>query len=184
MAGRPLPADAPLDLEVWLEGHRPARQGAELDIHTRVSLNGEPEWEGVTTALARGPWKDEHAASAPDELEALSDEDEERWDVAEDIGRRWRRVAGDPNPIHLHRLLARSFGFKAAIAHGTWLLARALAHAQTPHRDVRIDARFRRPVFLPSHAAFRVQVLGQDTRFEVRDPLRDKVHLQGTTCSL
>ena len=38
-----------------------------------------------------------------------------------------RRVSGDRNPIHLHRLTARAFGQPAPIAHGMWTKARCLA---------------------------------------------------------
>jgi len=176
---RPIPATAPLDLDVWLQGHRPARQGAELDLHTSVRLHGEVAWEGVTTALARGPWKDDQADGAPPEADPLPDASAVSWRVPEDIGRRWRHVAGDPNPIHLHRLVARPFGFKAAIAHGTWLLARILGTLGEADGPATVDARFRRPVFLPATASFRHHVHDGTIRFELRDPSRDKAHLQG-----
>ena len=38
--------------------------------------------------------------------------------------------AGDMNPIHLHPVLARLFGFKSNIAHGHLVLSQALAAMQ------------------------------------------------------
>ena len=38
--------------------------------------------------------------------------------------------AGDMNPIHLHPVLARLFGFKSNIAHGHLVLAQALSAIQ------------------------------------------------------
>ena len=38
--------------------------------------------------------------------------------------------AGDMNPIHLHPVLARLFGFKSNIAHGHLVLAQALSAMQ------------------------------------------------------
>ena len=50
-----------------------------------------------------------------------------RWRAPSDIGRRYAAVSGDRNPIHLHPLTAKAFGFRSAIAHGMWLQARTLA---------------------------------------------------------
>ena len=53
-------------------------------------------------------------------------------------------------------LLARLFGFKRAIVHGTWTLARALALSRLPQTDAfTLDASFRRPVELPSEILVR-----------------------------
>ena len=38
-----------------------------------------------------------------------------------------RGVSGDRNPIHMHELTAKAFGFPRAIAHGMWTKARCLA---------------------------------------------------------
>ena len=38
--------------------------------------------------------------------------------------------AGDMNPIHLHPVLARLFGFKSNIAHGHLVLSQALSAMQ------------------------------------------------------
>ncbi|MFK7928413.1 MAG: MaoC family dehydratase [Myxococcota bacterium] len=174
----PVPVHKPLDLRVWVQGSRVARQGAELDIHTTVHVDGELVWEGVTTALARGPWGDEAAPSAPAEGDVLEAEPQ-RWDVPSNVGRQWRRVSGDPNPIHLHKWLARPFGFKAAIAHGTWMLARASGLLGEATGPATLTARFRRPVFLPATPEFRVQTNGSKRTFELRDPARDRRHFEG-----
>jgi acyl dehydratase len=80
------------------------------------------------------------------------------------------------NPIHQHALLARLFGFRRAIVHGTWTLARALALTGLPATPAySLEARFRRPVELPSDVwvragagatpgAQRVQVASVDGR--------------------
>jgi acyl dehydratase len=76
--------------------------------------------------------------------------------VPESCGRRYAAIAGDLNPIHQHALLARPFGFKRAIVHGTWTLARALAIAGLPRSAAfNLNARFRRPVSLPSDVMVR-----------------------------
>ncbi len=49
------------------------------------------------------------------------------WRLPGDLGRRYGSVSGDLNPIHVHPLTARLFGFPTAIAHGMWTKARCLA---------------------------------------------------------
>ena len=41
------------------------------------------------------------------------------WTLAPNAGRAYARVAGDWNPIHLSGALARPFGFRSAILHGS-----------------------------------------------------------------
>ena len=48
------------------------------------------------------------------------------WRIPDDAGRRYAKVSGDVNPIHLSGLTAKAFGFKRAIAHGMWVKARVL----------------------------------------------------------
>jgi hypothetical protein len=175
---RALAVDEPLALECWVEGQRPARRGAELDLHTVARVDGEPVWEATTTALARGPWGDPALASPPppDPFVAARTES---WQVPEDAGRRWRRVSGDPNPIHLHALAARPFGFPRAIAHGTWLLARALTAIGEPDGPAELEVRFRRPVSLPSAVELRIGEDAGTTPFSLVRAGADEVHLTG-----
>ncbi|MEW9798759.1 MaoC family dehydratase [Alteromonas sp. CYL-A6] len=73
-------------------------------------------------------------------------------------GRRYAAVSGDYNPIHLFGVTARLFGFKQAIAHGMWTLARTLGvrlcAGDSEHEPLPkiIHCQFKRPLFLPGHA--------------------------------
>lgn len=75
-----------------------------------------------------------------------------RWYADGDIGRRYAKVAGDYNPIHLSALSARLFGFPSAIAHGMWNQAMALAALRThlPKAGYRFEVDFHKPVRLPA----------------------------------
>src|SRR5213076_2448555 len=86
------------------------------------------------------------------------------WKLPGDIGRRYAAVSGDRNPIHLHPLSARLFGFPRAIAHGMWTKARALAAQEAELPDAyTTSVRFRKPILLPS----RVEFGARDGRFAV-----------------
>ena len=70
------------------------------------------------------------------------------------IGRRYGRVSGDLNPIHLSALSAKLFGFRRAIAHGMWTQARALAAVlpRKPLTQADVQVEFKTPLFLPALA--------------------------------
>ncbi|WP_246357501.1 MaoC family dehydratase, partial [Pyxidicoccus fallax] len=162
---RRLPEHAPLSVHTWVEGQREARQGRELDLHTRVEAEGATVWSAVTTMLRRLPGgaerprepKPSNTAAASEEESLFAGSRPATWPVAEDIGRRYARASGDYNPIHLHALTARAFGFPRAIAHGMWTVGRCVAEmgeaAEGPALTLTSD--FRRPLLLPSRVVFQ-----------------------------
>ncbi|MFF2366460.1 MaoC/PaaZ C-terminal domain-containing protein [Streptomyces sp. NPDC058122] len=94
------------------------------------------------------------------------------WRLGPDVGRRYGAVSGDHNPIHLHPLTARLFGFPRAIAHGMWTVARCLAE-YGPGQAVDVRAEFRAPVPLPGTVTYAAR----GPEFELRSGGR--VHLTG-----
>jgi acyl dehydratase len=102
------------------------------------------------------------------------------WRLPGDLGRRYGSVSGDLNPIHVHPLTARMFGFPSAIAHGMWTKARCLA-ALDPGLPSRfsVEVAFKRPILLPATVQF-AEVSAADTiTFGARDAERDTPHLDG-----
>lgn len=196
---RPLGMDEAYNLRVWVEGHREVRSGVEFDLMTSIEVAGERVWEGVTTCLSRagkpsgkprgrkgGPASKDTAAQTPPASTKPSVHSE--WFVPEDKGRRYSGVAGDYNPIHLWSWSARPFGFKKAIIHGMYSLARALAELEAQDvglregKDLRVDVAFKRPVTLPSKVRFEAHVEEGAARFAVLSPDGAVVHLDGAIC--
>nr|WP_255479663.1 MaoC/PaaZ C-terminal domain-containing protein [Quadrisphaera sp. RL12-1S] len=118
-----------------------------------------------------------------------------RWRVPADAGRRYAAVSGDVNPIHLSALAARAFGFRGAIAHGLWTLARAVGQVEPrlgPAVEVR--ARWGSPLLLGSRATLCAEPVddgagaaGGGWSLAVRSgvPLPgDRVHLTATAAPL
>ncbi|WP_329360363.1 MaoC/PaaZ C-terminal domain-containing protein [Streptomyces anulatus] len=99
------------------------------------------------------------------------------WRLPGDLGRRYGAVSGDRNPIHLHPLTARLFGFPRAIAHGMWTVARCLAEAGDPSSIRSVRAGFRAPVLLPATVTYAADATGN--AFELRGA-KGRVHLVGT----
>jgi len=105
----------------------------------------------------------------------------QRLEYSTDLGRRYARVAGDYNPIHLAAVLARPLGFRHAIAHGmctfgfaSAILARRL---QGEQRFGQVD--FKRPIPLPSRPTFFVDS-GPLSTFEVWSDDQTERHASGS----
>src|SRR5206468_5241207 len=97
-----------------------------------------------------------------------------------DQGRRYAAVSGDRNPIHLHALTARAFGFPSAIAHGMWLKARTLASLEGRLPDAyTADVAFKLPVPLPSTVAIGAVPAEGGWDLDVRAARSGKPHLAG-----
>lgn len=149
---RPVLATETLHLEVWAERFARHRSGATVDLCASVSAGGEEVWRGRSTYLARGATAPDGAPDADvDVVVGDLERSMATWRVPDDAGRRYAKVSGDVNPIHLSGLTAKAFGFKRAIAHGMWVKARALAALSGRLPDaLTADVAFKKPLFLPS----------------------------------
>ena len=116
-------------------------------------MGGELAWTERSTYLRMGggDGDGEKPPAEPDPLEGV--EPSAFWEVPGDIGRRYAAVSGDRNPIHLHSISARAFGFPSAIAHGMWTYAKALASLAGHHPpEHSSEVEFRAPLRIPGRA--------------------------------
>ncbi|GLZ85430.1 hypothetical protein Pres01_14810 [Metapseudomonas resinovorans] len=141
----------PFVASVQVSDLQPHEKGATFSLITRLEDQLGLVWEGDSRILFRGlrlPGTPE--PRTPQESLPLTHLDQ--WYAAADIGRRYARVAGDYNPIHLSAATARLFGFPRAIAHGLWNKARCLAALEIhlPSAGYELEVRFQKPVLLPA----------------------------------
>ena len=167
---RPLEYDETLDVRVHAADLRPHRRGRLVDLVAEVSSRDEVVWRGVSTYLARGGGDETAVSEGPPDVDDLASRAVVRVRFAEDAGRRYASVSGDVNPIHLHALSARAFGFDRAIAHGMFSYARVLASlgALVPAAGSS-TVWFRKPVKLPSTTKLGVS---DDARLAVLVPTK------------
>jgi acyl dehydratase len=179
---RAIRADEALDLEVWAERFARHRSGATVDLCATVTVGGEEVWRSRSTYLSRGAKAPEGAPEADVEVTVG---DLERvaatWRVPDDAGRRYAKVSGDVNPIHLSALTAKAFGFKRAIAHGMWVKARVLGALAGRLPDaLAVDVGFRKPLFLPSTVTLSTARAGGGWDVAVRNASSGAEHVVGT----
>ena len=165
---RPLSLTERLSLRVTASGPEPHRAGQTFTLVTEARVGDELAWEGFSTMLKRGRRHD----GLPRDPDLEDPPVTAHWRVPGDLGRRYAAVSGDRNPIHLHALSAKAFGFPRAIAHGMWTKARCLAALRLPDA-LTAEVRFKQPILLPSTVTFGEA----DDRFAVHG------HLEGTLAS-
>jgi MaoC like domain len=199
---RPIRLDERLELRVRatpLENHP---RGQTFSLLSEARIEDELVWEELSTMLHRsrraetstpraeagepdsppgppphslpGALPDSLPGPLPDSLPVVAE-----WRLPGDLGRRYAAVSGDRNPIHMHPLSARAFGFPRAIAHGMWTMARCLAALEEIGAAFRIDVRFRRPILLPATVGFASAAEGDLVGFCVREVDGDSAHLEG-----
>ncbi|WP_330239298.1 MaoC/PaaZ C-terminal domain-containing protein [Streptomyces sp. NBC_00525] len=174
-AHRTLRPEDPLELTVYARELAPHRRGTEVTMVTEARLAGALVWESRSGYLSRHATRTEEPprADPPPLLPAVAE-----WRLPGNLGRRYAAASGDRNPIHLHPLTARPFGFPHAIAHGMWTVARCLAATEDPAALRTVRADFRAPVPLPTTVTYATE----GTAFQLRDGRNgDRVHLTGTT---
>ncbi len=132
---------------------RPHHRGQLFEIVTDVTAEQGTLWTERSELLALGPRRSVPRSEA--ELPERAPDGPARWTLPAGLGRRYARVSGDANPIHLSALTARPFGFRHPIAHGMWTLGRSVAAVanRLPDRCT-VDAAIRRPIELPGTVRF------------------------------
>ncbi|MPQ84865.1 acyl dehydratase [Pseudomonas sp. MAFF 730085] len=148
---RPLGAVSDLTVAVHAQNLQPHAKGATFEVVTAVVDSLGLLWEAESRMLCRGVKLDgtptDHTVPSPTQVSHLTG-----WKAPAYIGRRYARVSGDYNPIHLSALTAKLFGFPQAIAHGLWNKAHTLAvmGEHLPAANIEIVVEFKKPVRLPS----------------------------------
>ena len=180
---RPIRASEKLQIDVRATPVEDHPRGKQFSLRSEVRVGEELVWEEVSTNLKRG--RGLEGATAPggdlpsaEELPATA-----TWRLPGDLGRRYGSVSGDLNPIHLHALSARLFGFPSAIAHGMWTTARCLAALEPRLPDAfTVEVAFKKPILLPGKVEFCEadrSDAGYNVDFGVRDPRTGSSHLDG-----
>jgi hypothetical protein len=169
---RPLRADERLDLRVRAATRAPHERGTQFELVGEAEVDGELVWRDVSLYLHREGSSSGRGGESPDPPPPSA-----IWTVPGDLGRRYARVSGDANPIHLHALSAKAFGQPSAIAHGMWTKARCLAalEGRLPEAYT-ADVRFKLPLRIPGRVAFSFS----GGEFAVHDARSGKPHLTGT----
>lgn len=159
---------------------QPHAKGATFGVITQVEDALGLLWEEQSTMLCRGVHIEGEIEDA-DEPATLPMTELATWSAPADIGRRYAKVSGDYNPIHLSDSSAKLFGFPKAIAHGLWMKSRVLAALEDhlPASNVQVSVAFHKPVRLPSGVTLFASAAGSRGQFRVEGE-EGIVHMVGS----
>ena len=155
-------------------------KGTAVEIVTALTRNGETVWEEVNVNLYMGK---KGLGDAPVEnpaIELTAPDTSAEWELGESLGWQYAKVSGDFNPIHLHTIGAKLFGFPKHLIHGWYSVNRAIAPVQeqlaAPHE---LFVSFKKPLYLPGKVVSRTQQTEEGLLFDVIDAKEGFPNLKG-----
>jgi len=170
-----------LDLETRVAGQRLLEKGAEVDLYSTLRSDAEVVWESLNTFYYRGrfgpPGEASPLARSPERVGEVC----ARWRMPSGTGRRFGRLTGDYNGIHLWSRYARLFGFEGAFLHPQLSLGLCMARVagrEDPERQ-RLDAWLKGPVYYGSAVTLRVAVSESDRVFALLADRDDRPRIVG-----
>lgn len=174
---QPFDSSQPLNMNAKISRSSVTSKGLEWDIDVQVEIEKQLVWTSESTFLHR--CKTDVERSQPKVVKKYGKP--QQWSAESNLGRRYARVSGDYNPIHLTDLTAKLFGFKQAIAHGMWSKAKCLAtmDKHLPDYGYSVAVDFHRPLFLPSQVQFYTGIRQGQRRFSLFNIGGDQAHLDG-----
>lgn len=179
---RKIGVDERLTLSCKFGELKPHDKGVQFDFITTAKVGNEVVMQGLTTYLSRQKTEKKTTEKAK-ESRIPEYQLQQVWNIAENTGRRYAKVSGDFNLIHIHAVTAKAFGFKQAIAHGMWSKAKALANINLPDA-YEADVWFKLPMYLPSKVEFLTAQQPKETDFLIRNKKSKKPHVSGAVSAL
>ncbi len=158
---------------------QPHARGVAVDIEIKVFQAEQCCLSVISKYLYR---IESNRVTAPKALSELSQmerlEEKVLLHFEESAGRRYARLSGDFNPIHLYKWSAQLFGFKTNIAHGMHVLALVLSKLSAEDEIFKkpcvVSNHFNYPVSLPGVAKLKCTTSCPDTEqplyFQLHDP--------------
>ncbi len=152
--------------------------GYRFELISKVYVGSELLWD--CRSLFQVPKRKKAKSKSNTQPQAVLGAGDEglNWLVSPSDARRYARVSKDFNPIHLTKFTARLSGFRGVIAHGMYLLGKALAETSYFHSDaMEVKARFIKPLYLPAKPIFVMAYDGSNMSGQLVSEDKNTLHL-------
>lgn len=129
-------------------------KGLVIPMVTEAMCGGIVVWRSEVTLLSRQ--KCYPRLIRPQASQNITSDWHAEWDLEPEAARRYARISGDYNPVHLSSWTSRLFGFTRPIAHGMWAFSRCLAAVEfdLQRKPLNAEAVFKKAIPLPSRVRF------------------------------
>jgi len=175
---RPLLVSETFSVKCWLGKQFSHEKGQAFEILCEIRVGQELVWEESSVILHRGKVGVGNPLDWPQPI-LLPNAKKETWSMPANLGRKFAKVSGDYNPIHLYPFTAKLFGFPRNIAHGMWSLGKALAkYPKATEGPYELTVLFKTPVLLPAQVVFREQEGSLGIEFDLVDKNEEKPHMR------
>jgi hypothetical protein len=154
-------------------------KGQGFEVLSYIESGGKLIWEDESIYLYKGKegigkvleWR---------QPELSENSIKESWSLHQNLGLEFAMASGDFNPIHLHPLSAKLFGFERHIIHGMWSAGRILSlFEKRMPESFELTIAFKTPVFLPASVIFRNEKTETGFDFDLVNNTQEKPHLKG-----
>ena len=154
-------------------------KGQAFEVLSYIEVSGKRIWEETSIYLFKG--KEGIGNVLEWEQPTLAENAiKESWSLYQTMGFDFAKASGDFNPIHLHPLSAKLFGFPRHIIHGMWSVGKILSlFEKRMPESFEYTVSFKVPIFLPASVIFRHEKTDNGFIFDVVDNTQEKPHLKG-----
>jgi len=159
-------------------------KGQAFEVISYIDVNGNRIWEDTSIYLYKGK---EGIGNVLEWEQPVLPENciKESWSLYQNLGFEFAIASGDFNPIHLHPLTAKIFGFERHIIHGMWSVGRILALMEKRMSEsFELTASFKTPIYLPASVIFRHEKTEGGFNFDIVDNTQEKPHVKGYITNL
>lgn len=156
------------------------QKGQAFEVETIIEVNGKRVFEETMVNLCKD--KNEGIGkvfdASIDNIEG--NHESQTWTLEDGLGLKYAQASGDFNPIHLHPITAKLFGFNRHIIHGMYSASRILAQFPEKYENAHeFSVAFKTPIYLPNQVVFRHQLQSDKIVFDVVDKTQTQPHLKG-----
>lgn len=164
---RPISADACMDLKTQVADQRVLQNGAEVDLHTTVTVAGSRVWESLNTFYYRGRFGEPESRSVQSAAPEKPTTTIAQWQLAPGVGWRVARMTGDYNGIHRWNWYARLFGFKSAFFHPQIVAGQCMARLCLPAPELpqRLELWLKGPAYFNADVTLLARKMDMVTEF-------------------
>jgi len=180
-----LPPEWQGDVVMSIINQRHSRKGLVLDIESRFENGVGTVCLTITSTYLARAVKVRNDDALPklvhfdEELLNSGRASESGFSVGRHAGKRYARLSGDYNPIHLYGWSAKMFGFKLPIIHGLYMVSKAYSELYKQHKILPLEGafQFKSPLYLPGKADLRLHA--NNDHWEIRVYSSESDHLHG-----
>lgn len=154
-------------------------KGQAFEIVSYLDVKGKRIWEETMVFLYKGK---EGIGNVFEMQQPVLSENciKKSWSLHQTLGFEYAQASGDFNPIHLHTIPAKLFGFPKHLIHGMWTQSKILVELEKQLSDAfEFSVAFKTPIFLPASIIFRYEKTASGFNFDVVDKLQEKPHVKG-----